>query len=187
MSTDDSIQHPEPGQPAPTALAARLFFILQVAFVAFVAFVVIEVIEVIEVILAGILKLPATENTSSISMKGDTALTAPWTFTIVWAVLVFLAFKVRRPVARGVLALLATIYGLSITLGNSSEVFAKTPQFTGWRWTVVVTLDLVAAVLSLLCLVAALRWLSKAIAERRIANQTIVTDWLENVGPDPEF
>ena len=141
-----------------TGGARRSFLFAQACFIAYV---------VAEVIVAEIAHLRATENTSSIAMKGDTAVTANWPMTLVWAILVLLTYAIRKPIARGLFGLLATVYTISITLGNSIEVFARKQQFTGWKWTLVLSLDAIAAVFTVLCVLAGLNWARCALEARR--------------------
>jgi hypothetical protein len=149
-----------------TAAAARRFLVVQAVFVVYV---------VAEMIIALVVPLRATENTSSIGMKGDTAVTAPWPYTLVWAIFIALAFMLRRPIARGAFAFLASLYAISITAGNGGTMFG-THHFSGWRWDLVVALDAVAAVLTVVCVLAALAWASHAMNARRSARVVEGTD-----------
>jgi hypothetical protein len=94
-------------------------------------------------------------------------VTANWPLTLAWAIFVLLTLVLRRPIWRGLFGVLATLYAVSISAGNSTTVFAKHHQFTGGKWTLVVVLDAIAAVFTVLCLVAALNWAWCAVRSRR--------------------
>jgi hypothetical protein len=141
-----------------TEAAFHWFVVVQVTFVVYV---------VAEVAVALGTHLHASENTSSIGMKGDTAVTASWPMTLVWAIFIVLVVALKGPIARGVFAFLATLYAISITVGNSTEVFG-THHFTGWHWDLIIALDVVATVFTVLCVLAALTWARRAKHERSV-------------------